>query len=369
MELTAADIKAFGAHVIPRGRPSAAPNYAYTCARVKARRASLLPRETYERLMVMDLPDIIRAIGESSYRTEVAELGLRHKGLGLLENALLLNFAGNCRQILGFCKGELSHMVGNYLNRYHVGNIKTVIRGKHYRASEAEISSTIIPAGPYDMAFWLSLIKNAQTVDEAVEGLKSSPYYPLLLKITKPGQKALDLFELENAIDMEYYRILLDGISPDSKANKMFLQYIKNEIDLVNLRTLLMASFRAVDPTVTKNMLIHGGNIPHTELNALAANLDFGAVIAEASKYRAMESARDKVPEATGSGSLSHVIMAMEVQHIHETERFSRLYPLSILPVINFIMRKKIEVDNIRIIARGKESGLPAERIRQMLVV
>ncbi len=44
-------------------------------------------------------------------------------------------------------------------------------------------------------------------------------------------------------------------------------------------------------------------------------------------------------------------------------------YPLSILPVLSYMLLKKIEVDNLRIIARGKESGMEVEDIREQLVI
>jgi V/A-type H+-transporting ATPase subunit C len=45
------------------------------------------------------------------------------------------------------------------------------------------------------------------------------------------------------------------------------------------------------------------------------------------------------------------------------------MYPLSVLPIIDYMIRKKIEVDNIRIIARGKESKLDVDHIKELLVV
>jgi V/A-type H+-transporting ATPase subunit C len=39
------------------------------------------------------------------------------------------------------------------------------------------------------------------------------------------------------------------------------------------------------------------------------------------------------------------------------------------LPIIDYRLRKKIEVDNLRSIARGKQSGLPEEDIRSLLVL
>ena len=48
-----------------------------------------------------------------------------------------------------------------------------------------------------------------------------------------------------------------------------------------------------------------------------------------------------------------------------QSEKFSHVYPLSVLPIVDYIIRKKIEVDNIRIIARGKESGLDTDQIKE----
>ena len=43
--------------------------------------------------------------------------------------------------------------------------------------------------------------------------------------------------------------------------------------------------------------------------------------------------------------------------------------PLSVLVILDYIVRKDREVQNLRIIARGKESGLSPEVIRELLVI
>ena len=54
---------------------------------------------------------------------------------------------------------------------------------------------------------------------------------------------------------------------------------------------------------------------------------------------------------------------------MRQSERFSHIYPLSVLPVLDYLIRKKIEVDNIRIIARGKESEMGSDIIKSLLVI
>ena len=64
-----------------KGSEGGTGNYAYACARVKARKSQLLPRETYPRLLNMELSQIGRFMGEGQYRKEVDELASRHSGV------------------------------------------------------------------------------------------------------------------------------------------------------------------------------------------------------------------------------------------------------------------------------------------------
>ena len=51
------------------------------------------------------------------------------------------------------------------------------------------------------------------------------------------------------------------------------------------------------------------------------------------------------------------------------TKSFSHLYPLAINPIIDYMIHKENEVNNIRIIARGIESGLDKDTINGLLVI
>jgi V/A-type H+-transporting ATPase subunit C len=43
-------------------------NYAYSCARVKAKKRFLLSKDTYSRMLVMDVYEVGRFLGETQYR-------------------------------------------------------------------------------------------------------------------------------------------------------------------------------------------------------------------------------------------------------------------------------------------------------------
>jgi V/A-type H+-transporting ATPase subunit C len=66
---------------------------------------------------------------------------------------------------------------------------------------------------------------------------------------------------------------------------------------------------------------------------------------------------------------LSEITIALDKALVGTSEKFAHFYPLSVLPIVNYMTRKKVEVDNIRIIARGKESRLSTKVIENLLVV
>jgi V/A-type H+-transporting ATPase subunit C len=66
---------------------------------------------------------------------------------------------------------------------------------------------------------------------------------------------------------------------------------------------------------------------------------------------------------------LNRVAVALDKALLASASGFSKRYPLSLLPVVDFVLRKKVEVDNLRIIAAGKEHGLPDETIRGLLLL
>ena len=51
------------------------------------------------------------------------------------------------------------------------------------------------------------------------------------------------------------------------------------------------------------------------------------------------------------------------------SRRYSYLYPLSILPILDYLLRKEKEVRNLRTIVRGKDLKLSNEQIEEIMVV
>jgi V/A-type H+-transporting ATPase subunit C len=342
-------------------------NYPYVCARVKAKRAFLLSRDIYSKLLMMDAHEITRFLGESQYKKEITELAINYSGFELTDIALNKNISEVYHQILGYCKGDLYMMLSAFLQREDIWNIKTIIRGKFYNAKSDEIIKTIRSAGKHPEQYWKKIIQNSKNVEEVIDNLENNEYYQTLKVLKEEYIK--NFSECENKLEIAYYSYLLGSIRPNSEPNKLFLGFVKKEIDLFNLKTLLMTKFKNVEPSKINTMIIPGGEITEKDMQTLVNISDFKQFLDEVQKLPYFKTISDEIKKIEETGSLNHVIRFLEKDFLARATKSSYLYPLSIMPILDYLIRKRIEVENLRILVRGKEKGLSEQILGELLVM
>ncbi|MDD1769876.1 MAG: ATP synthase A1 subunit C [Methanomassiliicoccales archaeon] len=343
-------------------------NYAYACARVRAKKSLLLTKDAYPKLLMMDLNEIGRFMGETQYKTEISELALRYEGVDLIELSTSKNLARVYTGILGFTKGELRDMIAAYLARWDVWNVKTVVRGKYYGASVDEIREDLVPAGRLreeDLNSLLALGSIPEVLDALGKFDLSVPE-----EVRSSFEKEGLLSGLEDYLDKLYYSKLLSTIDVKRRPEQRFMAFMKKEIDATNLLTLLKLKMEGLSPDKIVGYRIDGGASLHEKEFARLASLEsLDAVVSELAKYPFYEDIKEFLEVMKQTKSLTEVSLAMKRHVLKEAQTFSRVYPLSVLPIIDYMIRKRTEVDNLRIIARGKQGGLDSETIKKLLVI
>ena len=161
-------------------------NYPYVTARVRARRAALIPQEMYSRILQMEIPEIARFLGEREYKAEMLALGARYSGVDLIEMATSQNLTKTYNDIYNFCEGQLRAVVGRYLDRYDLQNIKTIVRAKIYGASAEEVEEDLVPAGSFPIEFLRQLVE-APNLDDIFRQLEGTIYAQALVGL---GERA-----------------------------------------------------------------------------------------------------------------------------------------------------------------------------------
>ena len=340
-------------------------NYPYVTARVKAKRAHLLPAETYGRLLQMEPPEIARFLGEGEYKAEMIALGARYAGVDLIEMATSRSLSKTYNQIYEFSEGRLRTMVARYLDRWDLQNIKTIVRAKTYGASAVEVEEDLVPAGSFSEEFLRSLVE-AATLDEVFDGLKETIYAQALDVLGLTPSQVMNWAEWEDLASRLYYQDLLGSIPPSSEANRLMRDFVQKEIDIVNLKTLLRTWFAKA--SFDRDIFVPGGLEMSTEELEEMARLEYPQLVQRLSDFSFYEDVAADLDRAQATG-VGVLIRRVERVHLIQAARYAHLHPLSILPILDYIVRKDREVQNIRLIARGKESGLSNEVIRNLLVV
>ena len=345
--------------------PLESGNYPYVTARVRAKKAALLTKDVYERMLQMEAPQIARILGEGAYKAEILALAARVSGVDLIELATSRNLAAVYTQIIGFSEGELRQMIGWYLDRFDVQNIKTIVRAKLFGATPAEVSEDIVAAGSMKESFLHSLAE-LPTLEEVFDHLGGTIYAQAL---ASTGEKPADVKKWnrwEDVVTQIYYANLLAVIPERTEGTRLMRDWVRREVDIVNLKTLLRLWAQKV--TLSYDPFVDGGfELPRAELAEMMA-MDANALAARLRDYALTEdlAGRLKDLQALGVGQL---VRSVEKLHLLTAGRQAHVHPLSVLPILDYIVRKDREVQNLRIIARGKESALPTEVIRELLVI
>lgn len=349
------------------GVSSGSAQYIYACTRLRVRKAQLIPREDYLRMLNMSLPEITRFIGETAYRSEIDELGTSFSGINLVEVALSWNLAKEYQHILELVPGDLKHFTASYLRRWDIQNVVTVLRGKMQKMSPGKVKEVLVPAGRLDRVALDRLIAE-ESPERVVEALKGERFYPVLERELPRALETGSFAHLENELYKSYYARLIADTKEGVKGGDIFLKYIQLEIDIRNIQSLFRLRAGDVHEDV-RELLIPDGSFTVDELQRLSGLESQDEFIDALKRQVKMTSLLNSLEEIRGKTALHGVEVALTRVQLDQMERMSKRYAFSILPILVYLEKKKYEVANLRALARGKEAGIPGERLQGYLVM
>ncbi len=340
-------------------------NPEYVNARVRARRAALFSDDEYRKLVRMTPSEIARYMEESEYEREINELGARHSGVDLIEYALNRNLAKHFNDLLGFSEGQLYNLIARYLRKFDAWNVKTILRGVYSGASRDAIETDLIRAGEFDEKLFDRLLE-ASTIEDVITVLDGTIFGDSLEDAFEDFEENGVLVPLENAVDRIFYEELL-GDLPSSEPVALYKEFLEAEIDFRNaINALRLARSGAdIDPSA---YFIEGGTLfKPRDLDALVSNPEELLSRIRDSQYgRELSEPLDSLEDADSLIEFEHALESVLLKY---SRRLGNVHPLSVCPVVAYILMKEREVENIRAIARGREAGLSETEIEQELVI
>lgn len=341
--------------------------YIYVCTRMRMRKAKLLPKEEYMRMLNMSVSEITRIIGESEYKQEIDELGTTFKGIDLIEVGLSWNLAKEYQKIQEITPGNLKQFTQVYLRRWDIQNVLTILRGKMQGEKPGKIKEILIPAGSLDKII-LDRMLSEESSDRIIEMLKTHRMYPVLAREYPAAKESGSFSHMENEIYKHLYANIIADAKSGVKGGASFLAYIQLEIDIKNVKTLFRLRADNLEEDA-RDMFIPGGSLSLLNFTSMNNIKDLNEFIDMIRANIMNDTLHSLLDELKGNKSAHDIEARLTRVQLEQMEKLSKRNPFSIHPILVYLEKKKYEVFNLRALARGKESKLPSEKIVDYLVM
>jgi V/A-type H+/Na+-transporting ATPase subunit C len=341
--------------------------YIYVCTRMRVRKAKLLPKEEYMRMLNMSLSEITRLIGETEYKQEIDELATTFKGIDLIEVALSWNLAKEYQKIQEITPGNLKQFTQAYLRRWDIQNVLTILRGKMQGVKTGKIKEILVPAGSLDAPV-LDRLLSEENPERIIDALKGHRMYPVVAHEYPNAKESGSFSRMENELYKQFYAEILAEGEGGIKGGNLFLDFIKLDIDIKNIKTLFRLRADTFEEDA-RDMHIAGGALLASDFANVNAIRDQGEFIDQLKAKIRQKLLLSLLDEMKNEKTIRDVEIRLTRVQLEQMERMSKRHPISIHPILVYLEKKKYEVFNLRALARGKESKLPSDKIAEYLVI
>jgi V/A-type H+-transporting ATPase subunit C len=346
-------------------------NYPYAVARVQAKRGKLIPRAEYDKILKMDVSEITRFIEESEYKAEVDELSSRFSGLDLLEAALVVNEERTYAEVRRMLQGEGGQMAASFLDRYFVEDVKSVLRGKNAGVGREELLKELLLEDLDTFhVFQPLLADDVQSVEDAIDALErqgggpGAPWAKALRKV--PSGSPLPAYE--DALDKAYYARLVEAVEDfRGKGSDALREFARREIDARNLQNAARWVVGGHGGDFTPYVIPGGKAYAVADILTLSKARGLEAFAEAAKDLGLSDELQAALHKARDSGRLAPFHSAVWRAHMQQLDRLSHGHPLSILPILVYLVHKRREVVTLRAVARGRAAGLSEARLAELV--
>ncbi len=336
-------------------------NWANAAARSKARKSNLLD-ETRLRQLLKSGPDTIAAsIGELDYRKEMDIYSARLSGADLVEAALAHNLEREVSEVMNYCQGSLRSIVAVFALRFSYSNAKAVLRAVNGGISADDLANSVLPDENDMNIEWIEIARQSETLEDAAAAMRGTPWGSAISGMEADSR----LQEYEDNLDRHYYKEAINDLKSSGLGHSLLLGYLRKEIDHRNIVNLLRSLRQDLPLEQRMDAMLDGGGVLKGSLLKSAAEAETQDALIEVLRRSNMDTAdlEEKLEESKEHGGFDPVVTLLADERRSNMRRMSHLNPLSAFPVIYYIESKVIEVQNLRLLVRGKAVGLPEDVI------
>ena len=335
----------------------------YTYARVSVMKGNLLKKEDYQRLLKVSVSEIISFLESSEYKKEIDELAVNYSGIELMEMALDKNLVRTWNKLKKVSSKDVNLLIESYLGLTDLWNLKTILRGIYTGLDVQEFAPMIMPVGKLSADKTGSLMRSS-SVEEMVQKIPSATGIKLqkFSGALEAFRKERRVTEIENVLDQEYYRELMEFAERIPSKGRLFKQILESEIENRNLMTVLRLKKIGMPVAKISGFIIGNADSVIKKL-IVSGPEETAAALAE------MKISEEAVAQFRDRGTLLEIEIELGKKLLKRTRLLIHQHPLTMDVILGYMFSKEIEVKNLKMLLKARQLNLPEEFMEKQIII
>lgn len=345
---------------------NATADYAAINARVRVKYSTLLSRNDFVGLSeTTDLTSFLNLLKTTAYGPYL-ELA-KDKELNARRAAFLIRqrISDAYHTIINYSPDFVKTFLLEFYRLNEVNNLKAVLRGITTQSSWDKVRFVLFPFGPDGVLPTQAMVESG-SVAQAVELLRGTPYYKTLSFAMNRYSAEQNLFPLEVALDLDYWRNLWKDIKKLPKEDQDYATKIIGS--LLDMNNLMWAIRYRVYHNLSEEEVINytlpvGYQIHDKEIRSIAAGADIPQIVKRI--YPDLQGVDDILSDLhIGLPKLEMLLERRIVEKCHDVflgNPFQIGIPLGFLVLLDF------EIRDLVVLLEAKSGLTPVEKYSEFL--
>jgi V/A-type H+/Na+-transporting ATPase subunit C len=341
--------------------------YAAISARVRAMYSSLLSPQDFARLSDSpDFPTLIAQLKTTAYGPYLESLKDKDLTPQRVDSQIRGRLADSYASVIQMAPQHAKPILKQLYRYFEVENIKAILRGILTNSSWERISEVLFPMGSMSVLPAQAMVESG-SVGSAIEMLQGTTYYETLSFAMKRFSSEQNLFPLEVALDLYYWRQMWAEAKKLQGADReQASRIIGSLMDVNNLMWVIRYKvyYQLSEEEIINYTLPFGYRVRDEDVRSIAAGADLASVVGRVfpgipDLNTLLENPRVGLPQ------LEIILKRRLMQQCLSAFTGN---PFHIGIPLAFLILSQLEVEDLTVLIEAKSSQMPEEDYRPYLL-
>lgn len=339
---------------------SGVSGYAAISARVRAMYSSLLSPQDFARLSdAPDFPTLITQLKQTAYGPYLENLKDKDMTPQKVDLAIKGRLADSYYSVIHMAPEHARSLLKQLYRYFEVQNLKAVLRAIITHPSWERVQDVLFPMGTMSVLPAQAMVESG-SVAAAVELLQATPYYETLSFAMKRYSAEQNLFPLEVALDLYYWRQLWQEAKKlQGQDREQAARIIGSLMDVNNLMWVIRYKIYhgLSEEEVINYTLPFGFRVRDEDVRAIAAGADLSSVVGRVFPGIPDLNALLEEPRA----GLPKLEIELKRRLMQQCLAAFTGNPFHIGVPLAFLILSELEIEDLTVLIEAKSSRMPEE--------